>query len=140
MCIACPTWGLYSSPGGVKTQSATKSRFVQALTLCHTSNMSHVHAIDGVVYFLVTEDQKYLKIGFTRHKLKRINALQNGCPLTLTLVKQVRGNYGMEQLLLNLFDELRVHGEWFRFELPLARFVASLTDDQILTPIEILRK
>jgi hypothetical protein len=70
----------------------------------------------GYIYFITAETEGYpIKIGFTeRLSSLRIKSLQTGCPFKLRFLGHIRGMICDERHIHDLFDGLRLEGEWFR--------------------------
>ncbi len=77
----------------------------------------------GWVYFIQAGD--YVKIGYATDIKVRTKTLDTGSPFELVLLRQERGNMDDEARYHKQFAELRVRGEWFRHEGPLAAYIAS---------------
>lgn len=86
----------------------------------------HKPATEGWVYFLRAEGVPVIKIGFSTEPETRVSDLMTGSPVPLTIIKQVRASYKMEQTLLALFEEYRSHGEWFHAVPALIGFIDRL--------------
>lgn len=79
--------------------------------------------MNGFVYFIAPEAVLHrnesdscvrVKIGFTTgHPRQRLNALQTGSPVSLSLWAFTPGSEALERAFHETFSELRSHGEWF---------------------------
>lgn len=69
-----------------------------------------------------------VKVGTSQDVRARLRTLQTGCPEPLQLLAVMRGGRAEEAEVHRLFDYLRIHGEWFRAEPELMRFIASLEE------------
>ncbi|MDJ0634057.1 MAG: GIY-YIG nuclease family protein [Xenococcaceae cyanobacterium MO_188.B29] len=83
------------------------------------------------IYFILNPDSNAVKIGRTKNIAKRLNSLQVANPVELRLLKTVQVNSGKEakkteELFHNKFANLRLLGEWFRFEQKLQEFIEQL--------------
>lgn len=79
----------------------------------------------GTVYFVGFDD--YVKIGFTTMPVeKRVERLQTGSPKPLRVLATQLGCTVRERGLHTRFADLRLHGEWFRNEGPLADYIDGL--------------
>jgi hypothetical protein len=78
-------------------------------------------AADPVVYFIRSRDM--VKIGFTGNITKRLSSMRTASADELTLLYTMPGGTQMERRLHKTFAHLRVSGEWFRLEGPLAEFL-----------------
>jgi hypothetical protein len=78
------------------------------------------------VYFIHAPETGLLKIGFAKDPLQRLMKAQVDSPTRLILVAVEEGDAVVEAARHAQFADLRVRGEWFRFEGEVADFVASL--------------
>lgn len=85
---------------------------------------------DGLIYYVLdaTRQVQYLKIGFTTDLARRVIALRGIStsgqpPLVLALEE---GDTRRERERHREFAELRSHGEWFRYEGVLVKFLAEM--------------
>jgi hypothetical protein len=85
----------------------------------------------GWLYFVASEEQDAVKIGFTDDLYMRLKSIQTGNPAELTLLAKVRGTLGAEKALHALLRPYRIRLEWFR-SLALAEYIADELRDQIL--------
>jgi hypothetical protein len=83
-----------------------------------------VKRLSGFVYVL--EFRGWIKIGFSFHPAKRIMNLQVGIPQTAKLLHVMPGTRKTERNLHNRFRHHREHGEWFRRDGSVNRWVVSL--------------
>lgn len=81
------------------------------------------------VYFLATEDQRFVKIGTSRSHLARIKDLQRLCPLPLQLIKLLPGHVETERVYHWYFSQNRIHGEWFRANPEMLKWITDLDDN-----------
>lgn len=88
----------------------------------------HRPATEGWVYFIAAEGLDVIKIGFTTNMSQRMSDIQGHSPAKLRVIKQVKTTYKTEQTLLALFDEYRLHGEWFTAAPELLAFISKLSD------------
>lgn len=70
------------------------------------------------VYFMLTRQPKRIKIGKSNNPVKRMNALQTGCPTKITLIGAIKckdDNHAMkvEKSFHEFFNDKRKNGEWF---------------------------
>ncbi len=80
----------------------------------------------GKVYFLQAEPDGLVKIGWTRsHPAERLRVLQTGSPVRLKLLGAIFATQELEGDLHRLFRASRSHGEWFRPDAPLLKFIAE---------------
>ncbi len=73
----------------------------------------HYQKSGDFIYFLQAEDVGLIKIGTTRHVIKRIAGLQTSCPTRLNLIGLIDGNSDLESQIHHEFRSERRHGEWF---------------------------
>lgn len=68
----------------------------------------------GYIYFVQAPDCGPVKIGFTTgHPKRRLETLQCGSPVELTLRAMIRGTMADERAFHKQFAANRLHGEWF---------------------------
>jgi DNA-binding XRE family transcriptional regulator len=65
--------------------------------------------------YLISHENKFLKIGYTKNIHKRLKELQTSSPVKLEVLHLIEGNIHLEKELHQLFCELRTSGEWFYF-------------------------
>ena len=68
------------------------------------------------VYFARAGDDGPVKIGKASDVMKRMAALQSGCPLNIEIIRIVDGGFSEELWFHKRFSSLRTHGEWFEFD------------------------
>ena len=79
------------------------------------------------VYFIQGQVTRLVKIGYTANCLyDRLNTIQSNSPDKLTLLKTVKGDRKLEQLLHKQFESVRSHGEWFYPSLGLMKYIKTL--------------
>lgn len=71
--------------------------------------------MNDFVYCIVTEDNKFIKIGHSMNPVNRKNNLQTCNPVKLNLYSYYPGNSSEEKSLHIKFKSLRVIGEWFKY-------------------------
>ena len=83
---------------------------------------------EGVVFFVYSPTQNALKIAFSAeaHLKKRLNAMQDGNPATLSILATVPGSYQLRQQLRQQFSNQKLPHGWFRYQEPLISYVASI--------------
>ena len=72
--------------------------------------------MSGFVYFIVPEDDEFMKIGFAADVESRIAQLQTGNPRRLQLVAAVSGTLRLEQEFHRIMRPYRTSGEWYKLE------------------------
>lgn len=70
----------------------------------------------------------YVKIGVSNDPKKRAGKISADCPLPVTLAGYQEAGFDFEATLHAKFSDLRVKGEWFKMEGPVAEWVAALPD------------
>jgi len=83
----------------------------------------------GEIYFVLCGlgDEGFVKIGYSKDIVSRIEALQPGAPEKLELVGRMPGTIQMERAIHKQFSHLRKRGEWFHFTDELWDFVKATT-------------
>jgi T5orf172 domain len=78
-----------------------------------------------MIYFIQAEGIGHIKIGFTdgEDALVRLANLQTGSPVLLRLLGVMPGGLEAEKYVQEHFADQHVHGEWFRADDALLRFV-----------------
>jgi hypothetical protein len=76
------------------------------------------------VYFVTYADK--VKIGTARSVKKRFAELQCGSPVILRLAGQMPGDNRDERELHERWNEYRLHGEWFRLNPEIRKFIRDL--------------
>lgn len=80
--------------------------------------------IDGsYVYFFMTTDGRYVKIGHSSNPFKRIRTVQTGCPLEIKIIGYFEADRKYEEILHKKFKRCRTHGEWFKLKCELLDYV-----------------
>lgn len=85
-------------------------------------------SVMGWVYFIRCEAGP-IKIGWSSDMRKRLEMLQNMSPFTLELLGQVRAPKIAERRIHRHFDEIRLHGEWFKDDGEVAEFARTAIAD-----------
>ena len=52
-----------------------------------------------MIYFIVTDDLQFMKVGYSKAPEERLKALQTGCPLPLKILHTVPGTKNLEKKL-----------------------------------------
>jgi len=87
--------------------------------------------IKGCVYFIMSEENKEIKIGFTVGPVeKRLSSLQTAHPYKLQLLGTIPGTTEDEKSLHEQFANIRLQGEWFKPHVDLLAFVAVIFKGQ----------
>ena len=66
--------------------------------------------------YLISYDNQFLKIGYTKNITKRLSQLQTSIPIKLEVLHLIDGDITLEKRLHVLFKDLRTQGEWFNFD------------------------
>jgi len=80
----------------------------------------------GAVYFLRVDGKGPVKIGFTTDIDHRLGSLATGHSGKIELIALIEGSRSDEKALHRRFKDLRVRGEWFKFQGDLKKYVAGL--------------
>ena len=94
--------------------------------------MSNGSAKAGV-YFISGADRSTVKIGKSKNIAQRFGDLARMNAGQLTLLAAVRGYTNTESHFHRLWKHLRLHGEWFRFDEPIASFVSQAANNPDIT-------
>lgn len=66
--------------------------------------------------YLISHENQFVKIGYTKNINKRLSQLQVSSPVKLEVLHLIDGNITLEKKLHVLFKDLRTSGEWFNFD------------------------
>lgn len=83
-------------------------------------------AKEGYVYFIETEDEQFIKIGFSVRPTMRLQRLSTNNPFRLTLLGFMPGSRVTERYLHRRFKADQVNGEWFRSSDEIRRMINGL--------------
>jgi DNA-binding XRE family transcriptional regulator len=75
--------------------------------------------------YLISCDDKFLKIGYTKNIKKRLRELQTSNPIKLELCHLIDGDVNLEKELHFMFKYLRSQGEWFDFDNSILQYFAD---------------
>jgi hypothetical protein len=78
------------------------------------------------VYFIQDSGSGLIKIGYSTNVNSRLQAIQQGMPTEVKLLKYIHGDKELESELHERFSESRQRGEWFKPTNELLEFVESL--------------
>ena len=81
----------------------------------------------GCIYFIT--DGKFVKIGFSNNLKQRLVAMQSHSPYDLKTVYVSEGTEKLERLFHDLFKDLKVRGEWFKYSGNLYEFIEYCTEN-----------
>lgn len=71
---------------------------------------------NAYIYVVGNKEMNICKIGFTNNVFSRIGSIQTGCPFKLEIFCVVEGTIQTEKKLHAKYKDLRLNGEWFRYE------------------------
>ena len=74
-----------------------------------------------MIYFIKTEDDAAIKIGYSKTKAsakKRLMGIQTGNHKKLTIIHMLQGGYSHEGFLHGLLYQHRLAGEWYDYKDP----------------------
>lgn len=80
----------------------------------------------GFIYFIITPDKKFVKIGTALDPVNRLCEIQVGSPYALSLHFCFPGGGDLEFRLHGVFRHYWVRGEWFTFCASIRNFIAAL--------------
>jgi hypothetical protein len=78
------------------------------------------------VYFIATEDGRFVKIGLSREPEARCQSIQVGLPVAVSVIAVIPGDRREEKRLQYRFRRDRAREEWFHFTREIRRFVDAL--------------
>lgn len=78
------------------------------------------------VYVFVNYFSNVCKIGYSTNPVKRLNAIQTGCPFKLKMVVVVKGNRSVEKALHKKYKKYKTNGEWFSYKEELKEAVEKI--------------
>lgn len=89
-----------------------------------------------MIYVVQPEPGRPVKIGFSRVQrssevIRRVMALEPGCPWPLRLICAIEGGTYEESMLHARFADLRIHREWFRLEGELLLWLRGLAGEKV---------
>ncbi len=90
--------------------------------------------VESFVYFIDTEDGRYVKIGLTRRLTVRLSTIQIGHPGRLTVRGCLVGDRAKERQLHQEFATSHVRGEWFKRTPELDLAIEALGITKVLPP------
>lgn len=70
-----------------------------------------------------------MKIGFTTNLKRRISSLRTGAAVPIEIIGTIKCSADRESLLHKKFGRYREHGEWFRLEGDLAKYVSATFEE-----------
>jgi hypothetical protein len=75
--------------------------------------------------YLISHEDKFLKIGYTSDINNRLSQLQTSNPIRLKVINLIKGDVNLEKELHSRFKELRVNGEWFVYDAEILNYFSS---------------
>ena len=75
--------------------------------------------------YLISHENQFLKIGYTKNINKRLSQLQVSSPVKLEVLHLIDGDVTIEKKLHVLFKDLRTSGEWFKFDSSILEYFAD---------------
>jgi DNA-binding XRE family transcriptional regulator len=75
--------------------------------------------------YLISYENKFVKIGYTKNISKRLSQLQVSSPIKLEVLHLIDGNVALERELHILFKDLKTSGEWFKFDSSILEYFAD---------------
>lgn len=91
---------------------------------------------NGYVYYAMARKSQEMKIGFSQNpwaRMKEFSAARPG----LKIVATEKTTAATERVRHEQFEELRISGEWFKFEEPLISFVNSIGKDIVVATSQL---
>ncbi len=101
---------------------------------------------EGFVYFIETEDGRFVKIGDSMRPNLRVGQLGTSSIQRLRLIGWMPGSLQTERWLHAKFSSDRDKGEWFRDSEPLRQFIGALglirpvAESVVLEDVELMAK
>lgn len=84
-----------------------------------------------MITFLSQEDNKYIKIGWSKHSpITNYDIISGYNPYKLYFMKITNGDRYKKQEIQYKFKHLQIHHDWFRGEQELLDFINQLPDDE----------
>ena len=78
------------------------------------------------IYVIGNKEHNICKIGFTNNVFKRIRSIQTGCPFPLEIFCVIHGSMETEKKLHEKYKDLRLNGEWFKYQNPLKNSIEKV--------------
>ena len=75
--------------------------------------------------YLISYENKFVKIGYTKNISKRLSQLQVSSPIKLEVLHLIDGDITLEKQIHNLFKDLKTNGEWFKFDISILEYFAD---------------
>lgn len=78
-----------------------------------------------MIYFIGNKEYDWVKIGFSHNPNTRLDGIQTGCPVELTIFYTHPGAQRVERKLHELFKDSHLRGEWFRLSGSVQEYIDS---------------
>ena len=96
------------------------------IKLCETSKKKiKKERVQSFIYFIQAENG-LIKIGYTRNLKERLDILRSMSHSKLTLLLVLKGDRKKESRMHEIFQDYRVHGEWFKPEKYLIEYIEEM--------------
>jgi hypothetical protein len=67
------------------------------------------------IYVMTDSDLRWLKLGYSRNPMQRLEDVSKGVPFAMTLHASVRGSRPFEEWCHTQLAKWRTRGEWYRY-------------------------
>lgn len=67
----------------------------------------------GFIYFVVSTQHDFCKIGYSKNPEIRIKAIETTCPFDIEVKKIIEGGVGVERKYHKMFSDYKIKNEWF---------------------------
>jgi len=123
---------VYVIDAGDEARSTLRRALPKALATCGFQSYDHAHAWfdnlrrkdtdpDGEVYLIQHGD--YVKIGFSRDIVRRMEYMQPGAPHKYELIARFPGSVKLEKAIHRRLEKSRHRSEWFFYSDEVAEFI-----------------
>ncbi|MDJ0634058.1 MAG: GIY-YIG nuclease family protein [Xenococcaceae cyanobacterium MO_188.B29] len=117
----------------IETWANLKDRIVTPSGRTQLLNGDIIRNKTEFIYFIFNSDSNAVKIGRAKNVNNRLKSLQVGSPVKLQLLRIIDVKAGKEakkgeESFHNKFANLRLLGEWFRFEHELKQFIEQFSN------------
>jgi DNA-binding XRE family transcriptional regulator len=75
--------------------------------------------------YLISHEDKFLKIGYTCNINNRLSQLQTSNPIRLKVINLIKGDVNLEKELHSRFKDIRVNGEWFVYDAEILNYFSN---------------
>jgi hypothetical protein len=104
---------------------------------CFTRRCRCPSRVSGFIYFLQSDYNGLIKVGYTTDITKRFGSLRASNAASIGIIKVVLGNFFLESEIKRFLKFCQHHNEWFYPHDKLLAFIDSLVDRQKLDVREI---